>query len=160
MKHDNNMKDYSGGWLITITANHSNYLVCDRANTQSVTVRKVVKLQLNYCNALVIKWIYNIVLFGGKNAGCSFFITFNWCICSFRRWRSPTAGFNDPGWEIPDLFCSRAMLICSIIWLGKRMLRVVVLRVLFFVDMRLPRIQCRWFVLFWSCFYVKLMQIN
>ena len=28
------------GWLITITANHSNYLVCDRANTQSVTVRK------------------------------------------------------------------------------------------------------------------------
>ena len=42
-----------------------------------------------------------------------------------------------------DPFCSRAMLICSIIWLGKRMLRVVVLRVLFFVDMRLPRIQCR-----------------
>ena len=71
------------GWLITITANHSNYLVCDRANTQSVTVRKVVKLQLNYRNALVIKWIYNIVLFGGKNAGCSFFITFNWCICLF-----------------------------------------------------------------------------
>ncbi len=28
-------------------------------------------------------------------------------------------------------------------WLGKRMLRVVVLRVLFFVDMRLSRIQCR-----------------
>ena len=60
-----------------------------------------------------------------------------------------------------DLFCSRAMLICSIIWLGKRMLRVVVLRVLFFADMRLPRIQCRrdlyWFG---SCFYVKLMQIN
>ena len=37
-----------------------------------------------------------------------------------------------------DPFCSRAMLICSIIWLGKRMLRVVVLRVLFFVGMRLP----------------------
>ena len=36
----------------------------------------------------------------------------------------------------------KAMLICSIIWLGKRMLQVVVLRVLFFVDMRLPRIQC------------------
>ena len=31
VKHDNNMKDYSGGWLITITANHSNHLVCDRA---------------------------------------------------------------------------------------------------------------------------------
>ena len=36
---DNNMKD-TGGWLITITANHSNYLAQDRANTQSVTVRK------------------------------------------------------------------------------------------------------------------------
>ena len=56
VKHDNNMKDYS---LVVdrspTTANHSNYLVCDRANTQSVTVRKVVKLQLNYCIALVIK---------------------------------------------------------------------------------------------------------
>ena len=68
VKHDNNMKDYSCGWLITITANHSNYLVCDRANTQSVTVRKVVKLQpITY--ALVIKWIYNIVFCSeGKNA--------------------------------------------------------------------------------------------
>ena len=57
VKHDNNMKDYSlvVDASITITANHSNHLVCDRANTQSVTVRKVVKLQLNYCNALVIK---------------------------------------------------------------------------------------------------------
>ena len=36
--------------------------------------------------------------------------------------------------KFPDPFCSRAMLICSIIKLGKRMLRVVVLRVLFFVD--------------------------
>ena len=40
-----NMKDYS---LVVDHRNfhHSNYLVCDRANTQSVTVRKVVKLQL------------------------------------------------------------------------------------------------------------------
>ena len=42
----------------TIIANHSNYLVCDRAKHASVTVRKAVKLQLNYCNALAIKWIY------------------------------------------------------------------------------------------------------
>ena len=53
VKHDNNMKDYSR-WSHHHTANHSNYLVCDRANTQSVTVRKG-KPQLNYCNALVIK---------------------------------------------------------------------------------------------------------
>ena len=37
--------------------------------------------------------------------------------------------------EFPDPFCSRAMLICSIIWLEADV-RVVVLRVLFFVDMR------------------------
>ena len=45
VKHDNNMKDYSlvVDQVVTITANHSNYLVCDRANTQSVTVRKVSK---------------------------------------------------------------------------------------------------------------------
>ena len=52
VKHDNNMKDYS--WWLTDPAalNHSDYLVCDRANTQSVTVGKVlVKLQLNYCSA-------------------------------------------------------------------------------------------------------------
>ena len=69
VKHDNNEGLFPGGWLITITANHSNYLFVTEPNTQSVTVRKVVKLQLNYCNALVIKWIYNIVLSGGKNAG-------------------------------------------------------------------------------------------
>ena len=61
VKHDNNMKDYSlvVDWSHSIT-NHSNYLVCDRANTQSVTVGKVVKLQLNYCNALVIKSEFTI----------------------------------------------------------------------------------------------------
>ena len=55
MKHDNNMKDYSlrltDQLQLLIIQIH---LVCDRANTQSVTVRKVVKPQLNYCNALVI----------------------------------------------------------------------------------------------------------
>ena len=70
--HDNNMKDYSGGWLITITANHSNYLVCDRANTACHCQESgKTATQLLQCLA-VIKWIYNIVLFGGKNAGCSF----------------------------------------------------------------------------------------
>ena len=77
LKHDNNMKDYSSGGLITITVNHSNYLVCDRANTQSVTVRKVVKLQLNYCNALMVKSNLQYRPVRRKNAGCSFFITFN-----------------------------------------------------------------------------------
>ena len=36
--------------------------------------------------------------------------------------------------KFPDPFAQVITLICSIIWLGKRMLRVVVLRVLFFVD--------------------------
>ena len=35
-----------------------------------LTVRKVVKLQLNYCNALSGEFTIS-VLFGGKNAGCS-----------------------------------------------------------------------------------------
>ena len=76
VKHDNNMKDYS--WWLTDhhNHNHSNYAVCDRANTQSVTVRKVVKLQLNYCNALVIMNLqYRPVR--REERGCSFFITFN-----------------------------------------------------------------------------------
>ena len=60
--------------------------------------------------------------------------------------------------KFPDPFCSRAMLICSIIWLGKRMLRVVVLRVLFFVDMRLPVFSVA--DLYCLVVYVKLMQIN
>ena len=46
LKWHDMLEGYS--WWLTdpIAANHSNYLVCDRANTQSVTVRKVVKLQL------------------------------------------------------------------------------------------------------------------
>ena len=43
--------------------------------------------------------------------------------------------------------------------LGKRMLRVVVLRVLFFVDMRLPVFSVADLYCL-GCFYVKLMQIN
>ena len=50
-----------------------------------------------------------------------------------RRQASMTQAEKFPGRP----FWPRAMLICSIIWLGKRMLRVVVLQVLFFVDMRL-----------------------
>ena len=70
-----------GGWLITITDNHSNYLVCDRANTQSVTVRKVVN-----CNSITVmpSQLSEFTISScseGKNVS-SFFITFNWCICS------------------------------------------------------------------------------
>ena len=117
---------------ITITANHSNYLVCDRANTQSVTVRKVVKLQLNYCNALVIM---NLQYRPVRREERGMFILIILLMymplsdVSLRRQASMTQAE-----KFPDPFCSRAMLICSIIWLGKRMLRVVVLRVLFFVD--------------------------
>ena len=65
----------------------------------------------------------------------------------------PTAGFNDPGWEIPGPFCSRAMLICSIIWLGKRMLRLLfcgsVLRWHEVAPYSVSSI-----CIVWSCFYV------
>ena len=46
--------------------------------------------------------------------------------------------------KFPDPFCSRAMLILFNHLVRKADVAVVVLRVLFFVDMRLPRIQCRW----------------
>ena len=48
------MKDYSLVVDPSITANHSNYLVCDRANTQSVTVGKIIKTATQLPNALVI----------------------------------------------------------------------------------------------------------
>ena len=102
-----------GGWLITITANHSNYLVCDRANTQSVNVRKVVN-QINYCNALVIKH-HNIVLFGGRtrdvhSSSLLIDVYALFSDVSLRRQASMTQAE-----KFPDPFCSRAMLICSII---------------------------------------------
>ena len=37
VKHDNNMKDYLDGWPVTITVNPSNYLVCDRASSLSLS---------------------------------------------------------------------------------------------------------------------------
>ena len=106
------------GWLITITANHSNYLVCDRANTQSVTVRKVVKPQLNY-------WAMPLQLSEFTISSCSegrtrrsFFITFNWCICSLFLTLVSDGRLQWPRLRNSrTLFCSRAMLICSIIWL-------------------------------------------
>ena len=136
-------------WWLTDHHNlrHSNYLVCDRANTQSVTVRKVVETATPVLQCLVIKWIYNIVLFGGKNAGCSFFITFNWYYALFsdvslRRQASMTQAE-----KFPDPFCSRAMLICSIIWLRKRIAGCCSASFCSSLTWGCPRIQCRWFVL-------------
>ena len=60
---------------------------------------------------------------------------------------SSTAGFTTQAGEIPGPFLLKSDVNLFNYLLGKRMLRVVVLRVLLFVDMRLPRIQCRRFVL-------------
>ena len=128
MKHDNNMKDYSlGGWLITITANHSNYLVWWQSQIRSLSLSGKWKLQLNYCNALVIKWIYNIVLFGGRTRDVHSSSLFT-DVYAFFHYSHLAVFWRTQAEKFPDPFCSRAMLICSIIWLGKRMLRVVVLR--------------------------------
>ena len=162
VKHDNNMKDYSlSGWLITITPVIPNYLVCDRANTQSVTVRKVVKLQLNYCNALVIKWLQYRRCSEGRtrdvhSSSLLIDVYALFSDVSLRRQAS-----NDPGWEIPGPFLLKSDVnLFNHLVRKADVARFVVLRVLFFVDMRLPRIQCRWFVLSEVVFYVKLMQIN
>ena len=157
MKHDNNMNTF-GGWLITIIKQSSKlFSLWQSQHAVFVTVRKVVKLQLNYCNALVIKWMSNIVPFGGKNMmfissllidGALSFLTLG-----LRRQASMTQAekFLDP-----FLLKSDVNLFNHLV--RKRMLRVVVLRVLFFADMRLPRIQCRRFALFEAG--VMLMQIN
>ena len=108
---------FPGGWLITITANHSNYLVCDRANTRSVTVGKVVKLQLNYCNALVIKLELQyrpVRRERTRDVHSSSLLIDVYALfsdVSLRRQASMTR------LKFPDPFCSRAMLFCSIIWL-------------------------------------------
>ena len=56
MTYDNNMI-IPGGWLVTITANHSNYLVCDRANTQSVTVGRSGKTATQLLQCPRNSWI-------------------------------------------------------------------------------------------------------
>lgn len=72
----------------------------------------------------------------------SFFVTVNWrahfmSAASLRRQASITHAE-----KLPEPLCSRAILICSIMWLGKRMLRVVVLLVLFFDDIVFFHIHC------------------
>ena len=92
-----------GGWLITIiTANHSNYLVCDRTNTQSVTVRKVVKLQLNYCLRPHSSKVNTISSCSGGERGMFILHHFNWCLytlfsdVSLRRQASMTQAEKFP----------------------------------------------------------------
>ena len=120
---------------------------------------KVVKLQLNYCNALVIKWIYNIVLFGGKNAGCSFFITFNWCMLSF------LTPVSDGRLQWPRLRNSDPFLLKSDVNLFNHLVRKADVAgccsagsVLRWHEVAPYSVSLICIV--WSCFYVKLMQIN
>ena len=159
MKHDNNMKHYFRSWLITITANHSNPFSLWQSQHAVCHCQERVKLQLNYCNALVIKWIYNIVLFGGKNAGCSFFITFNWCIrVSF-----------DVGLltqlHRPRLRNLSTLLLKSDVNLFNHLVRKADVAgccsagsVLRWHEVAPYSVSLICIV--WSCFYVKLMQIN
>ena len=143
VKHDNNMKDYSPGWLITITANHSNYLVLWQSQHAVCHCQESGKNRTNYCNAP--KWIDNIKLFEEERDVHS--SSLNWCICSLFLTLIDGRP-HDPGWEIPGPFFSiRAMLICSIIWLGKRMLRLLFCGFCSSLTWGCPRIQCRWFVL-------------
>ena len=51
VKHDNNMKDYSGGWLITITAKSFKLFSLWQSQHAVCHCQESGKLQLNYCNA-------------------------------------------------------------------------------------------------------------
>ena len=125
VKHDNNMKDYS--WWLTDHCNCQSFKLFSLWQSQHAVChcQESGKTATQLPNALVIKWIYNIVLFGGKNAGCSFFITFNWCICSLFL-----TLVSDGRLQWPRLRNSRTLFAQSDVNLfnhlvGKRMLRVV-----------------------------------
>ena len=159
MKHDNNMKDYFGGWLITIIANHSNYLVCDRANTQSVTVRKSGKktaTQLLQCPRNYEFTISSCSEGRTRDVHSSSLLIDVYAFfsdVSLRRQASMTQAE-----KFPDPFCSRAMLICSIIWLGVDVAGCSAGSVLRWHEVAPYSVSLICIV--WSCFYVKLMQIN
>ena len=92
----------------------SQHAVCHCQETGKTT-------QLNYCNALVIRVQYTVVCSEGRTRDVSFLPSLLIDVYAlFSDVSLRLTGFNDPGWEIPGPFCSRAMLICSIIWLGKR----------------------------------------
>ena len=91
--------------------------------------------------------IYNIVLLEGRtrdvhSSSLLIDVYALFSDVSLRRQASMTQAE-----KFPDPFLPGSDVNLFNHFIGKRMLRVVVLRVLFFVDMRLPRIQCRWFVL-------------
>ena len=62
--------------------------------------------------------------------------------------------------KFPDLLLLKSDVNLFNHLLGKRMLRVVVLRVLFFVDMNVALYSVSLICIVRSCFYVMLMQIN
>ena len=145
------------GWLITITANHSNYLAQTEPTRSLSLSESGVKLQTHFIT--MPHCLPTIVLPEGRTR--MFILHHFWLMHMPFLTLAPDGRLHDPGWEIPGpFFAQELMLICSIIWLGKRMLRVVVLRVLFFVDMRVAPYSVSLICIVWSCFYVKLMQIN
>ena len=112
VKHDNNMKDYFlGGWLITITANHSNYLV-QTEPTRSLSLSESGKTATQLLQCLPSWNLLNIVLFEESIADVYLSITLMMympflTLVSFRRQASMTRLRNS--W--PFLLKS-AMLIC------------------------------------------------
>ena len=109
VKHDNNMKDYSLVVDLTITANHSNYLVCDRANTQSVTQEEVGKTATVQCpHGGKVNLQYRPVPEEGTRDVHSYALIDVYALfsdVSLRRRASMTQAE-----KFPDPFCSRAML--------------------------------------------------
>ena len=111
------------------------------------------KTATHHCNALVL---LNLQYRPVRREERGMFILHHFLLidvyASFFWRQSPTAGHNDPGWET-DLFLLKSDVNLFNHLVRKVTLRVVVLRVLFFRRrLRLPRIQCRWFVLSESCF--------
>ena len=147
-----------GGWLITITANHSNYLVCDRANTQSVTVRKVVKTatQLLQCPRCIMNLQYRPVRREERGMFIWSLLIDVYALFStlFRRQASMT--------QAGEIF---TLLLKSDVNLFNHLVRKADVAgccsagsVLRWHEVASYSVSLICIV--WSCFYVKLMQIN
>ena len=126
VKHDNNMKDYS-------------LVATDHHNCQSFKLFSLWQSQHAVCHCQESgktatsplqcprNWVISQYRPVRREERGMFILhhPFNWCICLFLTLVSDGRSMTQAE-KFLTFFVQGAMLICSIIWLGKRMLRVVV----------------------------------
>ena len=123
------------------------YLVCDRANTQSVCQESgKTATQLLQCPQSKMRLPISSCSEGRTRGMFILHHFFNWCIYTLFLTLVSDGELQWPKLKFPDLFAQSDVNLFNHL-VRKADVAGCVLRVLFFVDMGLPRIQCRWFVL-------------